>query len=87
MAHLQGFQPGKAGKTSATIPQVYWTTKKQRSIVRAENKTKQKGQVTMFTFFSTQFYYEQQEQYREYCETDTLLCLHRIEMDCDKRID
>ena len=53
----------------------------------SRKQNKQKGQVTMFTFFSTQFYYEQQEQYREYCETDILLCLHRIEMDCDKRID
>ena len=41
----------------------------------------------MFIFFTTQFYSEQQEQYREYCETDTLSYLHRIEMECDKRID
>ena len=56
-------------------------------VISAEIKTKQKGPIIMFSFFTTQFYSEQQEQYREYCETDTLSYLHRIEMECDKRID
>lgn len=33
----------------------------------------------MFAFLKNQFYCEQQEQYREYCETGILSCLHGTE--------